>query len=681
MKEFELWIDESGDFKDDDIKKQRGLTPSCVGGALVEKGALGGNVLRRWYPEEVHCCNDLEPEEQIEYFKQIQQIKKLRNFIIVNDEAIKFTDDKDLYLFILSEGIIKVMKRLKAQYGQIHLTLVIATRVKGYVEKTYQEFLEDEKNIDIENLRTHLRISGYRDGGIREEEWNIIAGKPKDNERLQVADIICNTYLKRKTALRSYSSVLSPCFNDPDKTWEFSLVGNKGESIFYDNMSKGEIGEAVLGLCTEEGKGIETILNSIRERFASFEVNLLKLHIDYMISKIQLYINDRASDKDFNKCISLISNIKNYFVPLLVEAEREDLQELIDDFEFDLDFLLITVYTHMGNYRNTQQLIEKCEEKIAKMKHSWSNVEKILKFQNRKLVHLINCFDFKAAEEEIQNNLPKYKEISELMGIVMEENVGYEEYAKYLGTSVQVEHALIRQHKSKYEKAVELSECSIKNFSTESDKKRQCQYRALLEMDYGNYDIALSYIEQVLDSSGSVNLKEFIQNGNVGSQNVYIWSHIIRLIAEGFLGEWEDSDALFDLINKYNIIKELEKNKKDEHPYEIIMWKYATCWAKKGRENIKAACNYYDEAVRISFSDQNATLWIIGFAILLEKYAYLLKVDDARKSECKKELKKRFKKIQESDMIESMKYFWGENIDFDNPEWEYFYQKSRLVTY
>ena len=40
MKEFELWIDESGDFKDDDIKRKKGHTPSCVGGALVERGAF-----------------------------------------------------------------------------------------------------------------------------------------------------------------------------------------------------------------------------------------------------------------------------------------------------------------------------------------------------------------------------------------------------------------------------------------------------------------------------------------------------------------------------------------------------------------------------------------------------------------------------------------------------------------
>lgn len=682
MREFELWIDESEDFKDDDIKKRKGFTPSCIGGAIIEKGAIGANLLRKWYPQEVHCSEKrITPEEQVEYFKQIQQIKELKNFIIVNEETIKFEYDKDLYLFMLAEGIIRAMKRLKAQYGQIHLTLIIATHVKGYVKKTYQEFLDDEKTLDIENLRTHLKVSGYRDGGIREEEWDVIASKPKDNERLQVADIICNTYLKRNTALREKAAELNQYFNDANKTWKFSLVGNKGESIFYDNMSRGEIGEAVLGLCKEEEKCIENTLNTIKERFVSIEPNLLKLHIDYMISKVQLYINDKAPDKDFNMCVRLISNIKNYFIPLLVEAKREDLQEFIDDFEFDLDFLLITVYTHMGNYRKTQELIEKCEGKTAKMKHSWSNVEKILKFQNRKVVHMINCFDFKAAEEEIENNLPKYKEISELMGIVIEETVGYEEYAKYLGTSVQVEQALIRQDKSKYEKAVELSDLSIENFSTENDKKRQYQYRALLEMDYGNYDLALAYIRKAIDSNSSITLEDFIQNANVGPQNAYIWSHIIRLIAEGFLGEWETSNNYFDLINQHNIVKELEKIKTDEHPYEIIMWKYATCWSQKGRENIKAACNYYDEAIRISFSDENYTLWIIGFAILLEKYAYLLKLDVDKKSECKRELKKRFKKIQESDMIESMKYFWGENIDFDNPEWEYFYEMSRLVTY
>ena len=152
MKNFEIWIDESGKFEEDALNVEKGHEPSLVGGAIVEKGVIGDNYLRTTFPEEVHC-KDIKDEEQISYIKLVEELPTLRYFIISNKQLIHFEDEKEKdfnysYFILLAEGIIQAIKRLKAEYGAIHVDIIIATRVLNYQKITYKEFIEKQLEKD-----------------------------------------------------------------------------------------------------------------------------------------------------------------------------------------------------------------------------------------------------------------------------------------------------------------------------------------------------------------------------------------------------------------------------------------------------------------------------------------------------------------------------------------------------
>ena len=315
---------------------------------------------------------------------------------------------------------------------------------------------------------------------------------------------------------------------------------------------------------------------------------------------------------------------------------------------------------------------------LPKLLQTWKNTDKILKYQNRKLVHRMNTFEFEDAYQEFEQKREKMREIVEFMSVVNDKEIKYAEYAKYLGTGVQLLQFQLRNHTELYEKARLLSDEAIEAFGDLASKNRQYQYRVLVETDAKQFQVALGFLKKSLGKEESISDEEMF--AEIGT-NPFSNMHLLRLVSEGLLHGWEQADALFQMITKQGNINELIDNNKTEHPYEIIAWKYATCWSVKGNSNSKAAMKYYDKAIEASFvADDEYTLWLIGYAILLEKYAFSIKIQDKNLGNMKKELIKYANKIQKSDMPETMKEIFGD-IDYENPNGEYYYGLSRRITY
>lgn len=234
------------------------------------------------------------------------------------------------------------------------------------------------------------------------------------------------------------------------------------------------------------------------------------------------------------------------------------------------------------------------------------------------------------------------EEIVEFMTIVNGNQVKYNEYAKFLGTGVQILQAKIRHDKDTYDAAVELSECAINAFEDTISKRRQYQYRSMIETDAEEFDRALVFLKK------SMGLAETADNNEILDKmgdNEFSWMYLIRLVAEGFLSEWKTANELFELITKNSVFNQIAGNGARKHPYEIIMWKLATCWAVNNQ--FSAAMKYYKKCIDFCFEGENFTLWIIGYAALLEEYAYALRIGkkEVKVDILKKDLVRYHKKI------------------------------------
>ena len=680
MKKFELWIDESGEFERDDLKVTKGFEASLVGGAIVEKGTIGDTYLRTTFPEEVHC-KEITADEQIEHIKRIEELPTLRNFIISNKQLIHFEDEKEKdfnysYFVLLAEGIIRVIKKLKAEYGDIHVDILIATRVLHYQKMTHKEFIEQQIKRDRNYLEMHLKLAGYRDGDITEDDWEIQADRAKFNPRLQVADIICNSYLTRNTKLKPYRDYMTEIFENPDKSMVFSLETDRYEGLFYDMMSKGELGAAILGICQcKNEKSIQNAMLSVRKRLKTYPVNLLSMQLEYIVLQLQYLINDRNSKYTYEDMLKMIENIQTYFMKEMEYYNNPALSEKQMEFAFDLEFLSLTIYTHMGVL--TKEKIDICDRMLPKLSETWKNTDKILRYQNRKLVHRMNAFEFEDAYQEFEQNRKKMSEIVEFMTLVNDKEIKYAEYAKYLGTGVQLLQFQLRNHQDLYEKARLLSDEAIEAFGDLDSRNRQYQYRALIETDAENFDLAFDFLKKSIGREGNISNEEMI--AEIGN-HPFLLMHLMRLVSEGLLHEWKPAEDLFQLINKEGSVNGLLESCKLEHPYELISWKYATCWSTKGKNNVKAAMKYYDKSIEASFVNDEYTLWLIGYAVLLEKYAFAIKIEDKNLGNIKKDLIKYGNKIQKTDMPENMKDIF-KNIDYEKTNWEYYYNLSRKITY
>lgn len=682
MRKFELWIDESGEFERDDLEVLKGFEPSLVGGAIVEKGKIGENYLRTIFPQEVHC-KSITADEQIKHINTIEQLPTLRNFIISNKELIHFEDEKEKdfnysYFVLLAEGIIHVIKQLKAEYGNIHVDILIATRVLHYQKMKKEEFIENQIKRDCDYLRAHLKLAGYRDGDITEDDWSITADKAKFNPRLQVADIICNSYLTRNTKLKKYKECMTEMFENQEKTMVFSLETERYVGLFYDMMSKGELGAAIFGICQcKNEKSIQNAMFSVRKRLKYYPVNLLSLQLEYIILQLQYQINDRGSKFTYEEMLKIIEKMQTYFLKEMHNLDNPSLREKQMEFEFDLEFLALTIYTHMGDLNKEKEKIQICDKMLSKLVGTWKNTDKILRYQNRKLVHRMNAFEFEDAYQEFEKNRNKMGEIVEFMTLVNEKDIKYIEYAKYLGTGVQLLQFQLRNNKSLYEKAKLLSNEAIDAFGDLESKNRQYQYRALIETDVENFDLAYSFLKKSCGKEDNISDDAMISE--IGN-NPFLMMHLTRLVSEGMIHEWKLAEHLFQLLINDGSVNEFLEGKKTEHPYELVAWKFATCWSTKGNNSVKATMKYYDKAIEASFVNNEYTIWLIGYAVLLEKYAFVIKTKDKSVGNTKKDLIKCGNKIQKSDMPQNMKDIF-KDIDYEKTEWEYYYNLSRKITY
>lgn len=148
MKSYELFLDESGSFfeNEENLKKN----PSLVGGVLMRKGAIGKEdvlkkVLKR---ESVHMCEMIEEENIGEYAVGVlERIKQIPAYFVIfeNNERLRLSNDKELYLNIISEGILNLAEKISLEKSDesIELDVLIATRVD----------LESENNKKIEKER------------------------------------------------------------------------------------------------------------------------------------------------------------------------------------------------------------------------------------------------------------------------------------------------------------------------------------------------------------------------------------------------------------------------------------------------------------------------------------------------------------------------------------------------
>jgi len=629
-RQFELWLDESGDFLYDDLDLNK--KPSLVGGVLVKKGNLSEQFLRELFTNKagttfIHstelknnfgniACNILtEIQDKIYKFICFKNTERVLN--VTRDET---------YLNILSEGINKLMQILLAEYGEVELDVLIAVRVK---EGSTDGQIIDNKDY-VERLRKKVSMSDL-ERYITPKNLKLSFASARYDQRLMLADVVCNTYLtieaRKFDAVRN---IIKKLLNS--NSYEFSLAERINMSLFRKYLIEGNYGECIL-ICTTP-RAISNMEDNIESAIdkllmhSSFEQKLAFENITNIINSMILsgqgYYAEGILKNIIKNVISKLSEITSTYTD----------KKIYDKFYFDVHMLLFTFYTHEGNIKLADEEMKMSLNYLNRITHNFENLESYFIFQNRRAIHLSNTFDYysciqcmkqvKETIEQITGVLPLADGLGDICS-----NLNSEQLNKAVGTSLQARTHLIRKQmllkgeKTELDQARYESDFVINAFESFDDKSRQYQYRCEIECEAGEYSTALHMLSLAAGLE-KVGLKELVSV--IKDNSPYLLMHYVRIMAESALDSHSEmAKEMYNqfILEKCNESKSLTEDiNKCGYVNIITLWKYGSYLGTL--RSVKASVEYFDKAIAVS--DKNLldlTLRAIGLGIKAEKAAVL----------------------------------------------------------
>lgn len=679
MKTFELWLDESGDFHNDLKKADVGANPSLIGGVLVENHTFPDSYINAILPEPgtYHSVNE---KDQLDRFKLIEEklYKNDNNRMVVfsNQECIMILDNNLTYLNIISEGIIQMIKHLKAQFGEIYINIIIANRVDTTTGRRPENSLVPSKEY-FKRLREKILIAGL-EHKISDQEWNLRTASARKDKRLMLADIICNTFFtrcKKKKFNKNEREYIEKIYNDTDRTLVFTVLESLIEKSFKDHLLSNRIGEAVASVCLSNDKEqLERCFSVLKGNFNSRGLYDISFQYRFISAYIEYYIN---VVRDFDLCLLFLNNLLDYYIPLLSKYDAAHGGDCSSKLTLDIKFYMLTVYTHLGDIVNTKRLESECDSEIKQLPASLESISYGIRYDVRKVNGLINAFDYTPALTVADELVDKCRDVKELLGLLSDKDkIFYEDLGKALGTRLQIKTFMLRFNKEYYKSAVDDSNEAIENFSSSDGKERQYLYRAQLETEYGDFDKALSFLELAVGLSEGAQIKDIWIESERKSK--FAISSYIRLMSEGKRNKWPLADEMSVPVNREKYMEKIYQNGRYYHPDEIILWKYASYCSNSGMDH--AAVKHYERAAETCFSTNDLTINIIGMAIDFEYHSFLLKNNRNETSSHFRNMQKRWKKILDADKSDILIHVFGE-MDFRSKEAEYFADASRKMTY
>ncbi|MDU1443560.1 MAG: hypothetical protein E6916_08600 [Clostridium cochlearium] len=645
--EFELWIDESGDFEELENRDKKYLEGSLVGGVLCKKSQSQSllNELKNLLGEKSHA-NEIDRDKRAEYtLPKLKYIKGrgVRFVVFHNDNKRYIVDSVSTYLNVFSEGIGKLSKELVEEYENVKLNIIYAQRKDTTKDEDCRDiilFKEYEKRI---KEKVEIELSK---AGIIRKKFNYSLRKIKANEvlknrenlKVDIADMVCNTFLSKKSSMYTdEQKQLIKNLYENEYVYKVFQLSNKEK--FEEHMKNGEYVGAITDIITfDENKDKEQCLNKLIQELNKVDDSYLKIQFNELINKLKFIIKFNR-DNEVN--LSLIKKIEDLIL------KRLDLNKVeIQEFYLELELLILEISNHMGNNEIEEETINLLLTNIKNTKFSFETLQLYYRILIRKAVYETNVFKFHEAIETTTKIIYTLDGIMDILNDGEINGVGKEVkseiLAKAYGTRLQARIFLMRnEKKEQYEKALGDSKKALNEFVYEGDKSQQYQYRSQLFTEAYEYEKALESLGKSMGIDKfnlEKDLKNLLNRIDKKERNNFEVMHLMKIVGVSSFNNKDISDKIFkEFIQSkcFNNFSRDNINNKDfykfkYHPAEIILWNIGRYYINN--ESLKAALEYYDAAINICKRDTKCyTLRAIGLGILAEEIALCYKKEIANK--------------------------------------------------
>lgn len=653
MRSFELYLDESGQF----IDEKNAICPSLIGGILVKKGNISieqaQNIMKKAVEnvdkKYVHINDIAQKDKKLAgkvALEIMQQIKNIPAYIVIfeNNELLDFEDDKLLYLNIIAEGIVNLLEKLSLEKADpIELNVIAAVRRDLEIDdnKTVIEMEEYSKRI---KERIYMKIAENNIFLSRNCKVNFELSSARKNDKLKISDVVCNSRLTRNSSKfdAEGKKILESIFDN--SKYIFNVFRADIQKKLSNYLLQNNIVDAIFLLSENDDEKIRKELTSlIINNINTMPISNLRIQLELLSLKIRSIIDVH---RNLLLCKKFLLNLQENIIPNIKVKDY-----IINKLKLDVSLYVLTIYTHLGDNIKSKKQIDISNEALKEITGSWEFFEYYYILKIREAIYYNTCFNHKMTVQILTEAIDKYEMILKTMESIDEfGTIKSDTLAKAVGTRLQAYTSLITNNTNPnikteyYEKGIKDSEYAISQFISNVDKKRQYQYRCMLEISMGNFDEALKYLMKVVGLSERdfdkfinllsnisdfsknfilVNYLEIMQyaiNNNkieIGEKMFEAFKNNKSLYNE-FVIETEKDEALFE--NKSKIV--------NVHPFEFIYWKLARYYKNS---NKYLANIYYDLAIKICDEINEPTVSVLELAIQADMLTISSNINEDKK--------------------------------------------------
>ena len=666
MKNYQLFLDESGQFKETNSKGKSKQKPSIVAGylaldkkcntywakKLLRKIKDSNSVFSNISIDPFHGMVTNDPNLSAFITSLLQELCGDGRICLVefkNERGLDIVNSDITYLNVLTEGILQlILGLMKETDDDINLDIDFAKRVDvtqkeesggriiQYInQKEYKERLEERLVLQLEALPKHIQ---------ERFTYSIQCGNANTDAVLMISDAVCG-------ALRGFTNQFTTEERSAIKslkTIQYTVLDHKVWQAIESQLAAQNIGQAVFQWYSQFDE--DERLRKRKEEFENTIINkLTNATADFaqgQFNVIHEIIDALIKGRKYNAANIVMDKLIKVFYPMMEKAGLDVKRQL-----FDAHFYRLTTCTHQGTVSLGNQEMQRCDELFKEVDWRYEDLEYLHNYKLRKVEQQKNAFDFKGALEILTEMEKTIEDLVNAITLVdalgpFTKNIKSQMLGKVMGSKVAVESFLLDEIPELKKQILLDSDKAINQFTESSDIERQYQTRAMAEYKLGNYDNAIHALQKTgntIEDDLFILIRSFKETDNIFGLMHY--ANIMALASEHDLALGKE---MYDAWNQEEIMKYVNKQE-EKYPKYVIQWRVATTKANldigdKGEE-------YYKKAKEIALSDINApTIYAAGLTILAE---YNANIKGSGKP--MQQLKKNYEKFMESDIPETMK--------------------------
>ncbi len=686
LKEYELWLDESGSFENemenalDGVKFPRGFNPSLIAGWLVDYSKYRQSDFDEFVVSQVtdgeYHASGMKPEEAKHL--ELSSIKKIHDefggrIVVFQNRELMDPGNRELYLRLIAVGLLQLLQELNANSESIKLHVVIARRIDVTVTDSKDPTILDKEYKRILSEYIHSKKKEGRLMLHEDTEMSITVGSARKDNRLKMADYVCNTEL----TLNSWKFTKEE--REQYRTYkEDAFVYSFSEDITENNIQKllarGDVANALVEtvLYTED-KTFKNILKSIGNKISEMGYRGAKVQLDQCTKEFTTYA---YMEDDFERSEIFLYKLLDKVIPTF-----EKMHLPCEKLKFSLALLLTDMYLREGDIKRASEEMQVCRETEATLPSSLENLLYHYQLIEKEALLCIDGFDFENGSAMMRNICGGVKNLLEYIPLIEEikdrfPNIISEYYGDALCMKIYAGLFLQRSKPDLYAELVRDSDIALIQYGPhEGELERHRQYRSVIEMQKGDFRTAAIWLLMTQKGDISMNSladgtvpekKDFntflrsVITGEGKSARRYYLMYYVKIMSEAALAGDPIADVMYSALKANKGIQEQEDLQDrsykteygaelqesvisdldnvlrpakyiDYHPLEVNYWKQATY--EYTVKNYSAALNLYGKALDVCYTySEYIQLSVIGLGIWAEYIVCLIESNQPKKA-------------------------------------------------